>query len=66
MLAANGMASALSDRGIGGISEPDRVRCFHTWYAAHLVVPNSVGAVIDRLLSGAIEGPLIETPPVDI
>jgi hypothetical protein len=66
VLSANGMASALSDRGIGGISEPDRVRCFHTWYAAHLVVPNSVGAVIDRLLSGAIEGPLIETPPVDI
>tara|TARA_Y100000385_G_scaffold58487_1_gene56341 strand:+ start:229 stop:759 length:531 start_codon:yes stop_codon:yes gene_type:complete len=59
LLAANGMASALSDRGIGGISEPDRVRCFHTWYAAHLVVPNSVGTVIDRLLSGAIEAPLI-------
>ncbi len=66
VLSANGMASALSSRGIGGISEPDRVRCFHTWYAAHLVVPNSVGAVIDRLLNGTIEAPLIEAPPIDI
>jgi hypothetical protein len=29
-------------------------------------VPNSVGAVIDRLLSGVIEAPLIETTPVDL
>ena len=40
------MQSALDERGIGGISEPTRIRCLHTWYAAHLVTPN-----IDRAVS---------------
>ena len=51
VLAANNMLSALSKRGIGGISEPDRIRCFHTWYAAHMVVPNAVGDIVDQLLA---------------
>ena len=51
LLASNNMLSALSKRGIGGISEPDRIRCFHTWYAAHVVVPNAVGDIVDQLLA---------------
>lgn len=50
-LTSKGMLSALSERGIGGISEPDRIRCFHTWYAAHLVAPNCVGEIVDQLLA---------------
>ena len=53
LLASKNMLSALSKRGIGGISEPDRIRCFHTWYAAHMVVPNAVGEIVDRLLADA-------------
>ena len=53
LLASNNMLAALSKRGIGGISEPDRIRCFHTWYAAHMVVPNCVGKIVDRLLADA-------------
>ena len=47
----SGMESALNERGIGGIADFARVRCFHTWYAAHLVVPNSIGKLIDTLLN---------------
>ena len=53
ILASNNMLAALSKRGIGGISEPDRIRCFHTWYAAHMVVPNCVGKIVDQLLADA-------------
>jgi hypothetical protein len=53
LLASNNMLAALSKRGIGGISEPDRIRCFHTWYAAHMVVPNCVGHIVDQLLADA-------------
>ena len=28
-------------------SEINRIRCLHTWYAAHLVVPNTIGAMLD-------------------
>jgi hypothetical protein len=38
----------LQSRGIGGIADFGRIRCFHTWYAAHLVVPNTVGTMLDR------------------
>ena len=34
-------------QGIGGIGDFKRIRCFHTWYAAHLVAPNTVGAMLD-------------------
>jgi len=37
----------LADKGIGGIADFSRIRCLHTWYAAHLVVPNTVGALLD-------------------
>ena len=38
----------LQQRGIGGIADFGRVRCLHTWYAAHLHVPNTVGILLDR------------------
>ena len=50
LLESRGMMSALSDRGIGGIQEPDRIRCLHTWYAAHMVEPNCVGVAVDQLM----------------
>ena len=51
VLQARGMQAALDERGIGGIAEPDRIRCLHTWYAAHLVTPNAVGTLVDELLA---------------
>ncbi|MEH6609119.1 MAG: DUF501 domain-containing protein [Halioglobus sp.] len=42
-----GFQSVLGERGIGGIADFSRIRCLHTWYAAHLVVPNTVGAMVD-------------------
>ena len=53
LLASNNMLSPLSKRGIGGLSEPDRIRRFHTWYAAHMVVHNAVGGIVDQLLADA-------------
>jgi len=50
-LTANGMISALEERGIGGIADNDRIRCLHTWYAAHLVRPNTIGCLTDELFS---------------
>jgi hypothetical protein len=49
---ALGYRESLTKRGIGGIENPTRIRCLHTWYAAHLVVPNTIGRLIDNLLSG--------------
>lgn len=40
--------SALEERGIGGIADFSRIRCLHTWYAAHLVAPNTVGKLLDQ------------------
>ena len=51
LLSERGMQAALDERGIGGISEPTRIRCLHTWYAAHLVSPNTIGRLIDELLA---------------
>lgn len=39
--------AALAHRGIGGIADFTRIRCLHTWYAAHLVAPNTVGGLVD-------------------
>ena len=50
-LEAGGMMSAFTERGIGGIVDPDRVRCLHTWYAAHWVQPNSIGGLIDDIVA---------------
>lgn len=38
----------LNKRGIGGIANFQRVRCFHTHYGAHLVSPNIVGKWLDK------------------
>jgi len=42
-----GFSEALTRRGIGGIANFTRIRCLHTWYGAHLVVPNTVGSMLD-------------------
>lgn len=42
-----GFGDVLSGRGIGGIADFSRIRCLHTWYGAHLVVPNTVGRLLD-------------------
>lgn len=42
-----GYDDVLASKGIGGIADFSRIRCLHTWYAAHLVVPNTVGALVD-------------------
>lgn len=47
-LEANGLMPALAKRGIGGIADFSRIRCLHTWYAAHLVVANTVGALLEE------------------
>jgi len=47
-LSALGFSPALEKRGIGGIANFTRIRCLHTWYGAHLVVPNTVGAMLDE------------------
>jgi len=51
LLSEKGMQAALDERGIGGISEPTRIRCLHTWYAAHLVTPNTIGQLVDELFA---------------
>ena len=42
-----GFGDVLAGRGIGGIADFSRIRCLHTWYAAHLVVANTVGGLLD-------------------
>ncbi len=42
-----GYAATLLNKGVGGIADFTRIRCLHTWYAAHLVVPNTIGAMIE-------------------
>ena len=51
-LEASGMMAAFTRRGIGGIGEPSRIRCLHTWYAAHWVQPNAIGTLVDQMLAG--------------
>jgi hypothetical protein len=46
-LERSGYLCVLSKRGIGGIADFARIRCLHTWYAAHLVVPNTIGRLLD-------------------
>ena len=46
-LAELGYNDVFNSKGIGGIADFSRIRCLHTWYAAHLVVPNTVGALLD-------------------
>ncbi len=46
-IAEQGFSAAPERRGIGGIGNYRRIRCLHTWYAAHLVVPNTIGEMLD-------------------
>lgn len=48
LLQGKGQWQALAQRGIGGIADFTRVRCLHTWYAAHLVQPNAIGRLLDQ------------------
>lgn len=48
-----GFYDSLQQRGIGGIENFTRIRCLHTWYAAHLVVPNTVGRLLDEYRASA-------------
>ncbi len=42
-----GFGEVLNRKGIGGIADYKRIRCLHTWYAAHLIVPNTIGRLLD-------------------
>ena len=42
-----GYGQVLDHKGIGGIADYKRIRCLHTWYAAHLIVPNTIGEMLD-------------------
>jgi hypothetical protein len=48
-----GFETALARKGIGGIADLTRIRCLHTWYGSHLVVPNTVGTLLDDYWSQA-------------
>ncbi len=48
-----GFLPALETRGIGGIADFSRIRCLHTWYAAHLVVANTIGRMLDEYWAAA-------------
>lgn len=45
----------LQSRGIGGIEDPARIRCLHTWYGSHLVVSNTIGTLLEEHWS-AVQG----------
>lgn len=47
-LQALGFTGVLREKGVGGIADFTRIRCLHTWYAAHLVVANTVGRLLDE------------------
>ena len=42
-----GFEQVFKERGIGGIKNFNRIRCLHTYYAAHLVSPNLIGQWLD-------------------
>lgn len=48
-LQEKGYGDVLATRGIGGIANFQRIRCLHTYYGAHLVVPNVVGRLVDEV-----------------
>ncbi|WP_439101100.1 DUF501 domain-containing protein [Congregibacter sp.] len=57
LLERQGQWSALAERGIGGIADFRRIRCLHTWYAAHLVERNTVGQMLDNYWARTTPGP---------
>ena len=50
-----GFSTVFADKGIGGIADFTRIRCLHTWYAAHLVASNTVGRLLDAHWAGPLE-----------
>lgn len=52
-LEALGFGAVLQQKGIGGLGDFGRIRCLHTWYAAHLVEPNTVGRLLDEHWAGS-------------
>ncbi|AQA19182.1 hypothetical protein BST95_13975 [Halioglobus japonicus] len=52
---ALGFGDVFEIKGIGGIADTSRIRCLHTWYAAHLVESNTVGRMLDDYWAGAAE-----------
>jgi len=50
-LEQQGYFESLQKRGIGGIENFSRIRCLHTWYAAHLVEANTVGQLLDEVFA---------------
>ena len=50
-----GFESVFEQRGIGGIENFNRIRCLHTYYAAHLVSPNLIGQWLEALLGNNLE-----------
>lgn len=50
-----GFAGVFEQRGIGGIEDFTRIRCLHTWYAAHLVQANTIGGLVDEWFAGQAE-----------
>ena len=47
LITALGFDDVLKVRGIGGIADFQRIRCLHTYYAAHLNQANAVGRLLD-------------------
>lgn len=52
-IAERQLEGAFEGRGIGGIADAGRIRCLHTWYGAHLVVPNTIGRLLQPYLDEA-------------
>ncbi|MFC2083269.1 DUF501 domain-containing protein [Candidatus Bipolaricaulota bacterium] len=51
MLEADGTIAGLSGRGIGGISDWDRLKCLHLHVAHELAVENPIGNIVLGMLS---------------
>jgi hypothetical protein len=50
----NGFEPVFEQRGVGGIAAQDRIRCLHTWIAAHLVRPNVIGQLSEPLIDPSV------------
>ena len=48
---ASQLCPQFEGRGVGGLADYKRVRCFHMFYAAHLVTPNVVGKWVEEYLA---------------
>ena len=54
-LIRKGYFDALAQRGIGGIANFTRIRCLHTWFAAHCVERNTIGGLLELRCPGLLE-----------